>query len=347
MVQTSGGAKSQVFGPWPNGILATVAEKKESHMRDGIFAAATVLYVLALCWAYMNRGSEKIITTLCLGVVALLGSLFAVVLFGSEPEIHRVFSTAIMLHADTRLPFDAPFFTTMDPSIVIQAREKLQAQPNLLPDATKDSFAQNIYHQLLQRAIIAWLELKYPNTWEAEVFPLNLADSTGFMFQGKPVPSRVYMPEELAKKLTGNVFADLRGPFGGGNSVGFAVPVGTGLEILTPHNDRSAWETSRIRLSNKFCTLAIETHVAGGMVGAGGYRLLLGVTQDQAQEIVKTDQYTITISAQFSRFLAGHPEMPKYKKWALDIADGLQSQFDERGMWSRAKEHMLLYRETQ
>lgn len=312
-------------------------------MRDWIFVGATALYLTALGWAYMNRGSEKVITTLYLGVTALIGSLVAVTLFGSEPNIQRAFSTAIMIDGQTRFPFERLPFSSLDSYVTIQAREKLHAHPDLLPDAKKDNFAAGIYHQLLQRSIITWLEMKYPATWEADVFPMNLGESSGYMFQSKPVPSRVYSEYELVDKMRGNMFADLTGPFGEAKGLGLAVPVGTVLDISAPHADPALGETSTIRLHNKFCTLKIETRAAQFMVGAGSYRMLLGMTQDQAQQLIKTLQYTVIISIQFRRFLAGNPDMPKYKQWALDIADGLQSQLDERAMWSRAKEWMLLH----
>ncbi len=71
--------------------------------------------------------------------------------------------------------------------------------------------------------------------------------------------------------------------------------------------------------------------------------MLLGMHQDQAQQALKTDQYTMIVSATFNRFLAGHPEMRKYKKWASDIANGLEDQFDERVIWSKSKEFLLLH----
>lgn len=313
-------------------------------MRDFAVFCATVLYVGAIIWAYMNRDSEKVVTTLFLGVTALIGSLAAVAFFGSEPPIRKVFSTAIMVDAKTCLPFERLPFQAPPSVLTIQAREKLKAHPGLIPDPKTDPFAQTLYHNLLQRSIIYWMEQKYPKTWEAEVFPMNLGESSGYTFQSIDAPSRLYLKEELATKMSGNTFADVAGPFSLSNQFGLAIPKGTELELLAPHRDPTLGEVSVINLRNRFCKIKIETRSAMSMVGAGSYRMLLGMNQDQAQEAIKTDQYTIIISATFNRLLSGHPEMPKYKKWASDIADGLQAQFDERVMWTQTKEWLLLHR---
>ena len=46
-------------------------------MRDFAFIAATAFFVLAIVFAFYNRGSEKIITTLFLGVAALLDDIWS------------------------------------------------------------------------------------------------------------------------------------------------------------------------------------------------------------------------------------------------------------------------------
>ena len=72
--------------------------------------------------------------------------------------------------------------------------------------------------------------------------------------------------------------------------------------------------------------------------------MLLNMDQEQAQQAIKTNVYAVIISATFSRVFSGHPDMPKQKKWASDIANGLEADFDERVMWSKSKEWLLLYR---
>jgi hypothetical protein len=315
-------------------------------VRDTAFFSATAMYLVAIMWAYMNRDSEKIVTTLFLGVTALIGSLLAVALFGSEPAILKVFSTPIMIDAKTGLPFEGLPYPALPVLPTIGAREKLKAHPELIPDLKVDPFAQTLYHHLLQRAIVNWLEEKYPSTWEADVFPMSLGESSGYMFQSKQVPSRLYPTDELTKKMADNKFGDIMGPFGDSKAFGLAVPEGTELEISAPHMDASIGEVSALKLRNRLCTITVETRRSMSMVGAGSYRLMLGLNQEQAQQAIRTDQYIVVISASFNRFLSGHPEMPKYKKWASDITNGLEAQFDERAMWDKSKEWLLVHRGT-
>jgi hypothetical protein len=313
------------------------------QMRDLLFWVATALYVVAITSAYLNRGSEKVVTTLGLGVVALLGSLIAVALFGSEPSKRMVFSVPIIIHADTRLPFEGLAYPVLPMEFAIQVREKLTAHPEFLPDPGTDSFAQSVYHHALQRAMIYWLEQKYPVTWQVNEFPMTLGEISGYSFQSQQVPSRLYLAAELKTRMSGNKFADIEGIFGN-SKFGLALPKGTELTISTPHFDPDQGEASSIRLHNRFCTITIGVRDGMSMVGAGSYRMLFGMSQLQAQQAMKSDQYIVVISTTFNPLLAGNPEMPSYKKWASDIASGLETQFGDEVVWSKTRDWLLFHR---
>lgn len=103
-------------------------------MRDVFFAVATVLYAAAIVFSFYNRDSEKIITTLWLGVVALIGSTVAVAWFSSDGPIHKVFSVPIIIHGDTRLPLEGLPYPVLPMGFAIGVREELAAHPDLLPE---------------------------------------------------------------------------------------------------------------------------------------------------------------------------------------------------------------------
>ncbi len=313
-------------------------------MKDGAFAAATVLYVAAIIFAFFNRDSEKIVTTLWLGVIALIGSTVAVVWYSSERPIHKVFSVPILIHADTRLPLEGLPYPVLPMGFAISARDELTSHPDLLGEPKEDSFAQSTYHHALQRAIIYWLEQKYPATWQTDVFPMTLGEMSGYGFQSKKVATRLYLPSELKAKLSGNKFADIRGVFAGGDKFGLAVPKGTELTVLAPHTDVAQGEISSIELHNRFCKIIIDTRGGMSMAGAGSYRLLFGMSQEQAQEAMKSDQYVVQVTATFNPLLAGNPDMPDYKKWATDIENYLETQFSDEVVWSKTKDWLLLHR---
>jgi len=313
-------------------------------VKDTMFWTATILYVFAIVFAYFNRASEKVVTTLFLGLAALVGSVLAVVLFSSDAPIKKAFSVPIIIHADTRLPVEGFPYPVLPMDFAIRVREKLMAHPELLPDATADSFARNMYHHALQRAMLYWLERKYPTTWQVDEFPLTVGEGSGYSSQARQVPSRVYRPGELKERMSGNVFADVD-PFGDdGLKFGLALPTGTDIQVTAPHFDTALGEISGIRLRNRFCTIVIESRFGMSMVGAGSYRILTGMSQLQAQQAMKLNQYVVLFSATFNPLLTGNPEMPSYRKWVTDIADGLQIQFSDQVVWQKTREWLLLHR---
>jgi hypothetical protein len=76
--------------------------------------------------------------------------------------------------------------------------------------------------------------------------------------------------------------------------------------------------------------------------GVGSYAFIQGLSEIQDNGLWTT-QYTI-VDATFQSFLTGSPDMPRYKKWVTDVADGLRTQFDEQGNWSKLREYYLLHR---
>jgi hypothetical protein len=313
-------------------------------MRDFAFIVAAAIFLVAIFFAYNNRDSEKIVTTLFLGVTALLGATVAVILFDAERPIRKAISVPIIIHADTRLPVEGLPYPVLPMLASIRVREKLTAQPELLPDVKTDSFAQNTYHQVLQRAMILWLESNYPSSWQVDIVPMTLGEVSGYSSQNKQGVSRVYLPDELRGLMSGNQFADIEGPFAGSGKLGLAVPEGTKLTVTPVHNDPAQGEISNITLRNRFCTITIDARIGMSGVGAGSYRMLFGMSQEQAQQAFKFDDYSVVISVAFNPFLVGNPEMPKYKKWATDIADGLEAQFSDQVVWPKTKDWILFHR---
>ena len=306
--------------------------------------AATALYASAMVFAYFNRNSEKVITTLFLGVTALIGSILAVSLFSSERPMRRAFSVPIFIHADTRLPLEGLPYPVLPIEFAILVRDRLTAHPELLPEPKTEPFAQSVYHHALQRAIMYWLESKYPATWQVDTFPMTLGEMSGYSLQSKQVPSRLYLSAELKALMSGNKFADIEGIFGHSGNFGLALPKGTELTVSTPHFDATKGEISSIKLRNRYCTITIEIRGGMSMVGAGSYRMLLGMSQEQAQQALKSDQYIVVTSATFNPLLAGNPDMPNYKKWASDITDGLETQFSDQVVWSKTRDWLLFHR---
>jgi hypothetical protein len=314
-------------------------------MRDVLFFVALAVYGLAGTFAFYNRNSEKITTTLLLGVLALISSIFAVAVFSSEPPIRKVFSVPILIHANTKFPVEGFPYPVFPMGFDIQVREKLKAHQELLPDPKEDAFAQGLYHHALQRAIIYWLESKYPASWQVDIYPMTLGEISGYQFQGKAVPSRLYSHAELRRLMSGNLFGDIPGPFGpNGDKFGLAVPPETNIGIVAPHQDKTQGDVSTIKLKNRYSTITIEIRRGFGSAGAGSYRMLFGMTQDQAQSALVSAQFSMVVSTTFNPLLTGNPDMPKYKTWASDITDGLETQFSDQVIWPKTKDWLLFHK---
>ena len=220
---------------------------------------------------------------------------------------------------------------------MIQARDLVQAHPELRD--RDDDQGVVLYHHLLQRSLISWIQQHYPTTWEVDTFPLDFGDAHGYMFASKNVPSQVFSGSELSQRLAGNKFASLNGPFG--PNLGLALPLRTTLEIIPPRQDSQVGHMGRIVLKNWYCTIAIETRRASGMRGIGSYATLIGLTEQQ-DNAIWTNQYIVIADVAFAKFLAGHPDMPRYRKWASDIISGLVEDFDESVAWPRARDAFIL-----
>jgi hypothetical protein len=225
-----------------------------------VVAAATIIMVV------LNRGSERIVTTFLLGLVATLGALMALFFYGADEPIHQAFSSVVMIDTASRLPFERTGFTNIPMTTLIGIRDEIKKHAELRSEV--DSNGAMLYHHALQRAIISWLELKYPNNWEADLFPLDFGESHGYAFVGKPGPSRVYRPTELCHTLAGNSFAELVGPFG--PIMGLALPPKTSVKIAAPHQDSQLGQVGLITVANRFCTFTIQTRYAlGGHLKTG------------------------------------------------------------------------------
>jgi hypothetical protein len=295
-------------------------------------------YFLAAVGVWFNRGSEKIVTTFGLGLAAIVAASISVLVFGADAPIHRAFSSKVTSDGTSHLPFEFTGFSAIPAGDLISAADELKEHPELR-DAD-DTLDATLYHHLLQRGIISWLQEKYSTSWEADVLPVDLGESHGYMFRGKPVPSMVYKPTELAQQMAGNKFARMPGPFG--PTVGLALPPGTKLTVTSPHWDTQVGEVGTIVLKNRYSTITVETQFASRRPGVGSYAQIFGLSEDQANA-VRTNLYLVIVDASYRWFLAGSPEMPRYRKWASDIAAGLENQFDERILWSKARDSFLLH----
>jgi hypothetical protein len=84
------------------------------------------------------------------------GSLLALFaqLFDITPSGREIVSSGSSSRGINTIPIDT----------LILASEEIKKRPGLRDSS--DSLASTLYHHVLQRAIVGWLQLKYPATWE-------------------------------------------------------------------------------------------------------------------------------------------------------------------------------------
>lgn len=98
-------------------------------MRIFLFVIMAAVTVAAMTMVWLNRGSEKIVTTFLLGLVATFGALMALFFYGADEPIHKAFSSAVMIDATSHLPFELLGFTSLPMENLILTRDEINKRP--------------------------------------------------------------------------------------------------------------------------------------------------------------------------------------------------------------------------
>jgi len=298
----------------------------------------TTLVIATLCAFYvvwMNRASEKIITAVIpISIAALVGVFMTVFVFGGERAETIEFPTTLIYRALDNLPVIMPFRPPGQTLFLVP--ELQQSSPEMLKD---DANGMILYHHFLQRSIIESLALRYGHSWETKI--LRFETSTGGRQTWGPSensagPEKTIPWSEIEQDLGDNRFAHVHTLFNNG----LVVPPDTTLEIQAPWTDPRVGQTSSIALDNPFLRITIQTRVSDWGVLFGGYRLMLGESNDPSTDL-RQASFVITIKKEFKHLRTGHPDMPRYKAWAQQIAEELQADYDEQRIWAKAKEDYL------
>jgi hypothetical protein len=300
-----------------------------------ILATLVIATPCAFYVVWMNRASEKIITAVIpISIAALVGVFMAVFVFGGERAETIEFPTTLIYRASDNLPVVMPF-RPLSRTIFLVPQLK-QSSPELLKD---DASGMILYHHFLQRSIVESLALRYGHSWETKI--LRFETSTGDMLTfgpsgNSPGLQKVIPWSEIEQDLGDNRFAHVHTLFNNG----LVVPPDTTLEIQAPRTDPKIGETSSITLDNPFLRVTIQTRVSDCGVLFGGYRLMLGEPNDTNTDLRQAN-FVITFKKEFKHLRTGHPDMPRYKAWAQQLAEELQAEYDEQRIWAKAKEDYL------
>jgi hypothetical protein len=304
-----------------------------------VLAVLMVATAVAFYVVWMNRSSEKIISAVIpISAAALLGVFMAVFVFGGEAPETVEFPTTFIFRSSDNLPVMLPFRPQNHALFLISQLGK--SNPDMLKD---DAQGSTLYHHFLQRAIIETLAFRYAGSWETKI--VRFDTSLGSQLTAGPAedasePKEKISGEELDQKLSGNRFAQVHTVF----NWGLVVPPSTTLEIRPPMADQRLGEVSSIIFDNPFVRLTIQTRASQWGVLFGGYRLMLGQPSDTNTDL-RQATYVVSIKKEFKRLRTGQPDMPRYRAWAQQIAEELQTEYDEQRIWAKAKEEFLFSRQ--
>jgi hypothetical protein len=294
-----------------------------------LVAAFAILISGAFVLVVMNRASEKVITASVPIALAALAGIALVFIFSEEPAVSRVFPVTFVRIKEGGAPANIPYRRNRNVEFLV----------NMLPkgNSVLANDPQLVYHHLLQKALLEWIALRHWGAWETE----QLAFDTGAKLEtfgpllGSSEPSKVFSSKDLETMLGENLFARIALM-----SFQLAVPPNTNVTITVPTSEPLS--KGEIRFQNRFCTLTLTTNRYFGMVGIGPFTQITDITIDEAQRRFWSETYTVRGTVTFNKLRVGDPNLPIVKRWAVQILEGLQHEFDEQIVWREARETFLL-----
>jgi hypothetical protein len=306
-----------------------------------ILLVSGLLTAAAFYLVWMNRASEKILgAVIPVAVAGLAGIILAVFVFGGEAPTTTVFPSSFQYRLSSKMPINLPMvlMNRRFSQALFAPAELFKVHPEFFNDST-DPEGQSLYHHLLQRAIIDWMGLTYPATWQVEMLQFDLPVGREGRFepiQGASEKSEILSTGQIEKLLDGNRFSGIHA----GIPPRIALPPGTKLEITPPQTTAGFLEAGEILLENRFCSISIKTQASSWFRGIASYKRLAGITEEENGKLA-TANYIVRINVRFDRLRSNHPQMALYKTWASELSEGLRRQFDEQEIWSKTKEDFI------
>lgn len=117
------------------------------------------------------------------------------------------------------------------------------------------------------------------------------------------------------------------------------LPKGTTIEVLYERAN------NYIKIKNKFYEIDVQMYGWYGSKGLGEWKWILEYDNEKNKEYC-SDNFNLLLSAKFNRFLSGHPDMPKYKKWINSLFDHLRECLDSEEQLKKAREKHHLYKDN-
>jgi hypothetical protein len=292
---------------------------------------------------YENRGSEKVVTAFTsVAISAFAAVCLAVFLFGGQQGIDSTFPVCFFVDKGTGLPVSLQGrpATDIGPHLPGLA-DTLKAQPSLYSEW--DKHGPHVYHVVLQRLILDLMFSVYSESWKITFtnYDLPFFELTQIRKDNSPVLSKTFSVRDISLLFDSGDVGHRSVLFKGDENPILHMPPKTEITIEAPKKaDKFGNEIGKITIRNRYCAISIETRQVLYAEGIGEYALL-GEKPTIPVERIESPLYDLTFHAEFSRWLAGNPELPQYKVWATTMLAVLEGDFNEEKILSVARERHL------
>lgn len=310
-------------------------------MSTVVIVAMGLLVAAGFVIVVMNRQSQAVVTAAVPVVFGALSAMALVFAFNRPEPIRLTFPTAFYWQKSDKLGVVIPY-RSFSWNALSWVEALKQVDPRLLDEPSDKAEGEELYHDLLQKALVDWIASRHFGTWRVQSIRastgLGSTEEFGPMPDANQFASTIIDKEALKTVFAKNRFRDFNTAFGK-----IALPP---KMTLTVEQETDKTLRRRMTFKNRYCTLRIITRWQGGGVGLGGYGRLIGMTAETAQEKYFNSEFIVEIVATFTPYLVGHPSMAAHREWAQNVIDGLRFAFDEERIWREAADTFMLMQHT-
>ena len=300
------------------------------------------LIAISIWLLYLNRSSEtiwsKVIPAFVVGLIATfftiwfstksesIGTQFNYTLYFNKTDKKLLDEHYSKQHAYGGAQFDVNLRNFIDKKLVEKELDKINFNED--GKKVKDFYFDLAFIKLLSR--FYWL---YADWWDIHINSIRRGDGFETSISANK-PSLPCIPLKWESLLdTSNSSHGLLNDF----SQEFWIK-----EMKVPPKTKVGIKTSTdkkiLSLKNPFAEISIIFNKRGGSVGLGDYQWLLGYDNKKNNDFW-SEHFEVVFEAKFERLRSGHPEMPRYKRWAQTMLKEVQYQFDDEKRLIRARDY--------
>ena len=304
----------------------------------GIAVVIVLTIIVALgMLTWLNRASEKsLVNVASVGIIGVASALVSLVFSLQASSIKEECTTTAIFHKQTKRPLykaGATFLNAYSegslPWLERAVDAALEAHPELATEPSIEA-GQKLYLDVKLRTVIDTLCFIFGPSWDVQV-------------RASILPGFSSRSSEERKKRSGTAVT-LAQMAAMAPEIGALSPSSPPEHVtLPPHSTFgiSHPEGKReIAIENAFVSVVISLREEGGVLSIGELQRIGGISAEEAQRYWH-QAYLVTMSADFKRFRAGHPEMPLYHRWVEVMFKSLRDELDSERRWNQIREDLL------